>query len=99
MANRFPNWEAVFCCPDGVVTFQRRDIREPPSYAVRTQPPQSVAAAHNGQPAEIPALSPPVELRQVNSEANRFKHPVWMGAVPGLKGISRTDDSYCDISR
>ena len=55
------------------------------AYLTTLKPPQSTAAAHQGQPAEIPALKTPMPLRRVNSDANRFDHPVWMGAVPGLK--------------
>jgi putative heme-binding domain-containing protein len=55
------------------------------TYLTTLKPPQSTAAAHQGQPSEIPPLKTPVTLRQFNSDANRFQHPVWFGAVPGLK--------------
>jgi putative heme-binding domain-containing protein len=55
------------------------------AYLTTLKPPQSIATAHQGQPAEIPSLQTPVTFRQVNSDAKRFQHPVWLGAVPGLK--------------
>jgi putative heme-binding domain-containing protein len=55
------------------------------AYLTTLKPSQSTATAHQGQPAEISPLKTPVSLRQVNSDTNRFQHPVWLGAVPGLK--------------
>ena len=55
------------------------------AYLTTLKPPQSTAAAHQGQPAEIPPLPRPVTLRQINASVNRFQHPVWFGALPGVK--------------
>ena len=55
------------------------------AYLTTLKPPQSIEAAHQGQPAEIPPLATPVTLRQINAGANRFQHPVWLGALPGVK--------------
>src|SRR5204863_22686 len=52
------------------------------AYLTALKPPESTAAAQHGQPAEIPPLRTPVTLRRVNADANRFRHPVWLGAVP-----------------
>lgn len=54
------------------------------AYLTTLKPPESAAAAHEGQP-EIPPLRTPPMLRRLNSDANRFQHPVWIGAVPTLK--------------
>jgi putative heme-binding domain-containing protein len=54
------------------------------AYLTTLKVPQSTAAAAHGMPADIPPLSTPVPLRQFNSGANAFKHPIWFGAVPGL---------------
>ncbi|HEX8916069.1 MAG TPA: PQQ-dependent sugar dehydrogenase [Humisphaera sp.] len=54
------------------------------AYLTTLKAPQSTAAAALGVPSEIQSLKTPVPLRQVNSAANSFKHPVWFGAVPGL---------------
>jgi putative heme-binding domain-containing protein len=54
------------------------------AYLTTLKAPQSTAQEFHGMPLEIPVLKTPVALRQVNSPQNRFKHPVWFGAVPGL---------------
>jgi putative heme-binding domain-containing protein len=76
----------VSMMPEGLEQgLSRQQFADLIAYLTTLKPPQSTAAAHQGQPAEIPPLSTPVTLRQVNSDANRFQHPVWLGAVPGLK--------------
>ncbi len=54
------------------------------AYLASLKAPQSTAAVWHGMPAEIPALKTPVAIEQVNSPGNAFKHPAWIGSVPGL---------------
>src|SRR4051812_19665161 len=54
------------------------------AYLTTLKAPHSTATEFHGMPAELPTLKTPVALRQFNSDANAFKHPVWFGAIPGL---------------
>ncbi|HET6246777.1 MAG TPA: PQQ-dependent sugar dehydrogenase, partial [Tepidisphaeraceae bacterium] len=54
------------------------------AYLASLKAPQSTAAAEHGMPAEIPVLKTPAAIVQLNSAGNAFKHPCWIGTVPGL---------------
>jgi putative heme-binding domain-containing protein len=54
------------------------------AYLASLKAPESTATLSHGMPPEIPALKTPVALEQVNSTGNAFKHPAWLGVVPGL---------------
>ncbi len=54
------------------------------AYLASLKAPQSAAVAWRGMPPEISVLQTPVALQQINSPGNAFKHPAWLGVVPGL---------------
>lgn len=54
------------------------------AYLTSLKAPESTALAWHGMPAEIPVLKTSVAIQQINSPGNAFKHPAWIGSVPGL---------------
>jgi putative heme-binding domain-containing protein len=65
----------------GLSTQEFADLIE---YLASLRLPASAAAVRHGAPAEIPALSKPVELTPFHSADHHFEHPVWFGPVPGI---------------
>ncbi|HEY8749551.1 MAG TPA: PQQ-dependent sugar dehydrogenase [Tepidisphaeraceae bacterium] len=75
----------VSLMPEGLeATLTQQQFADLISYLTTLKAPQSTVALFHGQPLEIPSLKTPVALKQINSRANSFKHPVWFGAIPGL---------------
>jgi len=67
------------------------------AYLASLRQPETALSAHNGMPAELPLLNPPVPLRPFFDESLRFPHAfvqkpgdvrsglVWFGSLPGLQ--------------
>jgi putative heme-binding domain-containing protein len=75
----------VSLMPEGLeAALTQQQFADVIAYLASLKAPQSTAAAWHGMPAEIPVLKTPVALEQINSPGNAFKHPDWIGIVPGL---------------
>jgi putative heme-binding domain-containing protein len=56
-------------------------------YLVTLKQPGSTRMVEHGMPSEITSLARPISLHPFHSEELRFKHPVWLGPVPGESKI------------
>jgi putative heme-binding domain-containing protein len=75
----------VSLMPEGLEgTMSQAQFADLVCYLTTLKAPQAIAQEFRGMPLEIPSLKTPVALKQINSQENRFKHPVWFGNVPGL---------------
>ena len=52
-------------------------------YLVTLKQPQHSASLHRGMPSDIRPLAQSVTLTHFHSDALKFAHPVWFGAMPG----------------
>lgn len=75
----------VSLMPEGLEgTMSQSQFADLVGYLTTLKAPQAAEQEFRGMPLEIPSLKTPVALKQINSQENRFKHPVWFGNVPGL---------------
>ena len=64
----------------------QREFADVIEYLVSLRLPALADAGRAGMPSQIPELRPAVTLTPVNSEANRFQAPCWIGQLPGEHG-------------